>query len=135
MTLLAVLGGFATLVVLSQAIVRQIWAQAPEATILRTLGFTTRDLAAVGVVQGLVIGGIGALVAIVFAVATSPLTPIGRARAIETDPGLRVDALVFGLGALILLVVTRRAGDAGVGVGRRPCHPLAEQSGPGEGRA
>ncbi|MEP6661207.1 MAG: FtsX-like permease family protein [Acidimicrobiales bacterium] len=106
LALLAVLGGLAALVVLAQAIVRQVWIDAPERTTLRALGFTTRDLAAVGAVQGLATGVTGMVVAVVFAVVTSPLTPIGRARAIETNPGLRIDALVFGLGAVILLVVT-----------------------------
>lgn len=104
--LLASLGGLTALVVLSQAITRQVWAGADEIPVLRTIGFTGRDLALAGVVEGAATGTVAGAVTAVLAVAFSPLTPIGRGRLAEPNPGVRVDALVVAAGATAAALIT-----------------------------
>lgn len=104
--LLALLGGLTALVVLSQAITRQVWAGADEIPVLRAIGFTARDLALAGGVEGAATGIVAGTVTAVLAVACSPFTPIGRARLAEPHPGVRVDALVVAAGATAAVLIT-----------------------------
>ena len=46
-----------------------------------------------------------AAVAVLVAIAVSPLTPVGHARRAEIDPGIDVDPIVLALGALALVVL------------------------------
>ncbi len=54
---------------------------------------------------------LGGLLALVLAIALSPLTPIGAARTAEPDPGLRLDTFVLGVGvvAVVLAVLALAA--------------------------
>ena len=107
-TTLWLLAGFAAVaavVVLGQALTRQVWGGAEDFGTLRALGHTTRDLAAVGAVEGAALGVMGGAAAVVAAVAVSPLAPIGRARQVETDPGVRIDGLVLALGVIAVVVI------------------------------
>ena len=44
---------------------------------------------------------VGLVVAVVIAIAASPLFPLGLVRRVEPDPGLRIDGRALGFGALI----------------------------------
>jgi hypothetical protein len=74
---------------------------------LRAVGLTRRQLVAAELACGLVVATLGASVALVLAVALTPLTPIGLARRAEITPGVRVDLpvlLVGWIGLVVLLV-------------------------------
>jgi hypothetical protein len=117
---LVILGIVAAAIVLGQAVARQVQAESADLGALRAMGFTSRGLAAVGAEEGAVIGAAGAIVALIVAFATSPLTPIGRARGVEPHPGLRFDALAIVGGAALVAAgcLVAGAGAAWV-VGRR----------------
>lgn len=104
--LLAVLGGTTALIVLGQALSRQVWGGAADIPTLRAIGFTDRDVMLSGAVQGaaggLVAGGLTAALAF----AASPLMPIGRARPVEPTPGAQFDVAVVGIGALAVALAT-----------------------------
>jgi|GEM_PF-1631481 len=102
--LLAALGAAASAVVLLQAVSRQAWASAEELPALRAIGFTSRDLARVGMVEGAAVAVVSGLTTAVLAVAASSLFPIARARVAEPDPGVRIDAIAVGLGAMVVAV-------------------------------
>jgi ABC-type lipoprotein release transport system permease subunit len=103
---LTTLGAVAALIIVAQILSRQVWSESAAFVPLRALGFTRRDLTAAGAIEGAVIGVIGAACAVAFALAVSPLAPIGRAHDVEPARGVRGDALVFGGGAIAVVVLT-----------------------------
>jgi hypothetical protein len=108
-----VLTAVAGLLVVGQSIARQVQLDADAHGILRALGMTGWQLAAVTLVRAALIGAAGAVLAVVLAVLASPLTPIGLARQAEIDPGLVVDVPVLVVGALgVLVAVLARAAAA-----------------------
>ena len=92
------------LLVLSQAVARQVFIDSRDHETLAALGMTGGQRWALGMARAALIGAAGAIVAVVLAIALSPLTPVGLARTAEPDPGLRVDGPVLGLGLLATLV-------------------------------
>jgi MacB-like periplasmic core domain/FtsX-like permease family len=103
----------AGLLVVGQSIARQVQLDAGEHPVLRALGMTRWQLAAVTLVRAALVGAGGALLAVALAVVASPLAPLGLAREAEIDPGLSVDVRVLIIGALgVLLAVLGRAGAA-----------------------
>jgi hypothetical protein len=108
-----ILTAVAGLLVVGQSIARQVQLDAGEHGVLRALGMTGWQLAAVTLVRAALVGAAGAVLAVVLAVAPSPLTPIGLARQAEIDPGLAVDVRVLAIGAFgVLLAVLARAAAA-----------------------
>ena len=101
---LVVVGLIAAALVLGQAVARQVQVEAADLGALRAMGFTSRGLAAVGAVEGAVLGVAGGTLAAIVAFAISPFTPIGRARDIEPHPGLRFDPLAIVGGAAVVAV-------------------------------
>jgi len=101
----AVLAGLIALVVLGQLLSRQLALESAEFPVLRAFGATRATLVALSLARLAVITVGGALLAVVIAVATSPLMPVGPARAIEPAPGVEVNlaVLVAGLAAIALL--------------------------------
>jgi hypothetical protein len=67
---------------------------------------TPRQLVAVSVARGVLVGLLGASVALAVAIALSPLTPFGLARFVEPHPGLSVEGSVLGAGAAALALLT-----------------------------
>jgi hypothetical protein len=121
----AVLAGIAALLVVGQALARQIAADAGDYPSLRAVGMSSSQLFAIALARALVIALAGGMLAVGVAVAVSPLAPIGVVRGLEVDPGVHVDPLVLVLGflatfALVVLVASwpawrvsqRRGGDA-----------------------
>ncbi len=81
--------------VLGQLLARQIALDAADYPVLHSLGMTRRELAGLALVRCTAIGAAGGILAVAVAIALSPLTPIGLARAAEPAPGLAVDTLVL----------------------------------------
>jgi hypothetical protein len=108
-----VLTAVAGLLVVGQSIARQVQLDADAHGILRALGMTGWQLAAVTLVRAALVGAVGAVLAVMLAVLASPLAPIGLARQAEIDPGLAVDVPVLAIGALgVLVAVLARAATA-----------------------
>jgi hypothetical protein len=106
----AVLAALAGLLVVGQAIARQVQLDAADLPVLRAVGMTRSQLVAASLVWAGLVGAAGALLAVALAVLASPLAPIGLARAAEVEPGLSVDVAVLALGGLgVLVAVPARA--------------------------
>jgi hypothetical protein len=117
----ALLTALGAVVIVGQAIARQVQVDADQQAVLRALGMTRFQLATVPLVRAAVVGVCGAVLAVIVAVLASPLTPIGLARQAEIDPGLAIDVPVLAVGALaLLLVVMARAGTAAWWTARLP---------------
>jgi hypothetical protein len=100
----ALLAGLAGLLLVGQTLGRQILVEAVESPILRALGMTRAQLIGVGVVRAMPIAAAGAALAVMGAVALSPLAPLGVARRAELDPGVAVDLPVLVVGAVAITV-------------------------------
>jgi hypothetical protein len=99
------IAALAALLIAVQVIGRQLRAGADELDVLRALGARPAMAVADGLigVTGAIV--VGALVAMIVAVALSPIAPIGVVRSFYPDRGVAFDWTVLGLGALILVVV------------------------------
>ncbi|HVJ97575.1 MAG TPA: FtsX-like permease family protein, partial [Acidimicrobiia bacterium] len=93
------------LVLTGLLLLRNASAVDDDVATLVTMGMTRGRVVMLGAVRGIVIGVLAALVAVVTAVVASPLTPAGLARLIEPAPGIRVDASVLALGAVVVVGV------------------------------
>jgi hypothetical protein len=134
LALFAALAALIALAVLSQLLSRQLTLDAAQYPALRGLGVTRPVLVAVSLARLALVTGAGAALAVVIAIAGSPLMPIGPARLADPAPGISVDPLVLGAGfaAIVLLplvilapvawrAATRATGPAGApGVSGRP---------------
>ncbi len=110
----AALAGVAGLLVVGQALSREVQLGGGEHPSLLALGMTRRQLLATTLLRASAIAGPGALLAAGTAVAASPLAPIGLARRAEIEPGIAFDVPVVALGAVAVVVaVFARAALAG----------------------
>ncbi|MFI5053105.1 MAG: FtsX-like permease family protein, partial [Acidimicrobiia bacterium] len=91
------------LLLVGQAIARQTFLDSIDHPTMRALGFGRRQLVATAMLRALVVAVGAAALAVVVAVAASPLTPIGVARNAEPDLGLYVDGPVIALGFLAVV--------------------------------
>ena len=103
--LFALLTALTTVLLVGQALARQLYGDATDYPTMRALGMTRRQLFAVGMLRTALVGVGGAVVAVTVAIATSPLMPLGTAKLAEPDPGLRVNVALLGLGAIAIVVV------------------------------
>jgi len=104
---LAVFGaiaGLATLLIAGQAIGRRLGAEAEDLGVLRALGASPAMTMADGLLGILGAVVLGSVVALLVAVALSPLAPIGPARTLDPRPGLAFDRTVLGTGLLVLVL-------------------------------
>jgi hypothetical protein len=108
--LLAAITALAALVVVGQALSRQVFVDGIDGPILGAMGMTPRQRFALGMARVAVVCAIGAAGAVAVAVALSPLFPIGPARATEPNLGLSVDASTLALGFAVVLVAFLAAG-------------------------
>ena len=98
----AFVAAIASLLIVAQALLRMVRADAEAGAALRAVGTTSTQRAAVAAARaGLAVLG-GTVVAVVVAILVSGLFPLGLVRRVEPDPGLRIDAGVLGLGALAI---------------------------------
>jgi cell division protein FtsX len=101
-TAVAALAG---LLVVGQAVARQVQASSVDEELLRSLGVTRRArMLAVGI-PAVTAAGTGAALGALGATLASPLFPIGLARSAEAEPGLRADPLLVVGGAVVLAAV------------------------------
>jgi ABC-type lipoprotein release transport system permease subunit len=104
--LFAALAGAAAVLIVGQALAREVNADTADGRTLAAMGLRRRDLFAVPMVRAGLIATAGGLVAVAVAVAASPLTPIGLARRAEIDPGVYVNVSALTLGFLAVVVLT-----------------------------
>jgi len=95
----------AALLIVLQAIFRQLQRLSEDREVMRAVGADTRMTATDGVIG--IVGAIilGSLVAAAIAVGLSPLSPIGPVRPVYPTPGIAFDWTVLGLGLLVLIVL------------------------------
>jgi putative ABC transport system permease protein len=103
--LLAALLALAGALVVAQLLTRQARFEATDFPVLRGLGMSRRNLFLVGMLRVGVISVAAAVIAIGFAIAASPLLPVGLARIAEPHPGVSIDALVLLVGAIATVVL------------------------------
>jgi hypothetical protein len=115
----AILAALSAFLILGQMLARQVTLASVDIGILRSLGMGRASALGLAAGRGLVVGAIGAAVAIAIAAAASSRMPIGPARLAEPSPGTSFDALTLGAGAgLIIVLLTARAALAGRNAGR-----------------
>ncbi|MBV8981736.1 MAG: ABC transporter permease [Acidimicrobiia bacterium] len=96
--------GLVLLLVAGQLLARQSFLEASDNATLAALGMTADQLWMVGLIRAAAVGAGAAVVAALTAIALSPLTPLGTARTAEPHPGIAVDPLVLGVGAVVLVI-------------------------------
>ena len=102
----AALAAVATVLLVGLNISRMLRAETDDHAKLAALGMSRRRLVAVDLARPAIVAVVGPALAIVFAIAASPLTPIGVARQAELHPGVAINIAVLGAGFLLLLVAT-----------------------------
>jgi hypothetical protein len=100
----ALIVALAGLLLVGQSLARQSFLDSVDSPPLHALGFSRLQLFVGGILRAGAVAIGSAVVAVVLAVAASPLTPIGPARVAEPDPGIRFDGLVLLIGALVVVV-------------------------------
>ena len=103
--LFAAAAALAALFVVGQALVRLVVADGADGLELDALGTTRSQRAVVAATRAVVVVLAGGALAVLVALALSPLFPLGPGRAAEPDPGIRLDAAVLGGGFALLVVV------------------------------
>lgn len=103
--LFAVVLAIAGVALVGQAIGRQVTLRLDDGEALRAAGFARQQRAAVIFPRTVILALAGAAVAVVVAVACSPLAPVGLARRAELRPGLDVDSVVLLPGAALIAVL------------------------------
>jgi hypothetical protein len=101
----AVFAALSALLLAGQTLGRQLLLESAEYPILRALGMTHWQLVAVAMTRAGWIGVGSAAIAVVVAVALSPLTPIGVARRAELHPGVLADWPVLAAGGVAVVVL------------------------------
>ncbi|MCU1461754.1 MAG: peptide transporter permease [Acidimicrobiales bacterium] len=99
----------AGLLVATQALVRVVRADAVDQATLWAVGATRGQRGAIAVTRAWTAVVAGAGLAVVIAVAASPLFPLGLARSVEPARGRAFDAAVLGAGSAAIVVVLAAA--------------------------
>lgn len=106
---LGVFGGvtlLAAILVSAQLMARRLRRDGADLQILRALGASPADTLLDGLIGLEAAILLGALLAGGFAIALSPIAPLGPVRAVYPSPGIAFDWTVVGFGMLVLLVST-----------------------------
>jgi ABC-type antimicrobial peptide transport system permease subunit len=101
----------AAVLIVGQVAIRALRASSSDNGTLGALGMTRRQLLAAGLAEVGVAAIAGGILAVVVAVLSSWLTPIGPARLAEPSPGISANAVVLGIGfaAIVALLLARVA--------------------------
>jgi ABC-type lipoprotein release transport system permease subunit len=121
-TVLRVLAGVLAVVALLVATLtlqREVVVSAADDGVLAALGVTLWQRRTVGAARAAVVAGAAALVAVVTAVALSPLAPVGVARQAELHTGLQANLALLAIGAGATVVLLTLAGVVPVWWGTR----------------
>lgn len=102
--LFALFAALAGLALVGQALSRQSIIERDSYPTLAAMGLRPRQLFGLGLARAGVIGVLGAVGAAILAVAVSPFTPVGEARAAEPTQGFVFDFSLLGLGVLIIVM-------------------------------
>jgi hypothetical protein len=111
LAIFSLLAAITALFVLGQIVSRQLFVAATENPTLRALGMSRGQLVVLGLLEVGAVAVAGAVVAVVVAIAASPVMPIGPARIADPNPGLSADWAVLGVGglAIVALLAAREA--------------------------
>jgi MacB-like periplasmic core domain/FtsX-like permease family len=101
----AAVAGLIALAVITQLLGRQLILDSAEFPILRALGMSRRALTALSLARLAVLTTVGAVLALVIAIAASPLMPIGSARLAEPAPGGEVNLVILAAGFAIIALL------------------------------
>jgi ABC-type lipoprotein release transport system permease subunit len=101
----AALLGLTLTLVFGQTLTRLTLIEATETPLLRALGMSRVQIWLVGLGRAAVVAGCSGLMAVVSAVALSPLTPLGLARKAEPNPGVAVDPSALAAGGVATFVI------------------------------
>ena len=104
LSIFAIVIALTGLLVVAQASARQMFVDSIDHPTLRAVGYRRRELFATSMARASVVALVAASLAVVGAIALSPLTPIGPARNAEPDPGVRLDAPVLVVGGLAIVL-------------------------------
>ena len=102
LALFAALVALIALAVISQLLARQLSLDSAEYPVLSALGMSRATLAALSLARLALVTTAGAVLAVVIAIAASPLMPIGPARLAEPHPGVDVNLAVLGAGLALI---------------------------------
>ena len=94
----------AVFVFVGQSLVRQLGRELADAATMRALGMTRSGASIVAAARVAPIVGGGLLIAVLAAVLSSPIGPVGLGRRAEVSPGIRVDWPVIALGSVVMIV-------------------------------
>jgi hypothetical protein len=103
--IIAAVAALAALIALGQLLTRHVRLSEAERVPLVSMGFSSQQCTLDSLARAAVPAVVGVALGIVVAIAASGQFPAGFVRGIEPTPGIRVDALALGVGALLLLVV------------------------------
>lgn len=102
--LFALIAAVAGLALVGQALARQSIVERASYPTMSAVGLTPAQLFGLGMARALAVGVVGTAGALGLAVALSPLTPVGEARAAEPVTGFVLDTPVLVIGTLGLLL-------------------------------
>ncbi len=105
LALFALLVALTAVLAMGEILVRQVFVASGDHPTLRALGLRPAQLRAVAMAEVGLTVAVGAAMAVVVAIASSPLMPIGPSRVAEPHPGLAINWTILGLGALAIVVV------------------------------
>jgi hypothetical protein len=100
-----VIAGLICLVLAAQALARQLRRGEEDRQVMRALGASRFDAAVEGLLALLGVLVIGSLLAMMIAVALSPLAPLGPVRRVYPDGGFNFDWTVLGVGLFVLVFI------------------------------
>ena len=108
--LLTVVAAAAALLLGGQALLRSAAVEARTTSTLRALGMTAGQCVGLAAARGAVVALPAVAATVATAVLLSPLAPVGWARQLDPDHGVRFDATAIGLGAAAVVVTVVAVG-------------------------
>jgi hypothetical protein len=129
LVLFALLVALASLFIVGQVFIRQVFVASGDHSTLRALGVSRVQLTAVGLAEVGAAVVVGAAFAGASAALLSPVMPVGPARVAEPQPGWAVNWSILGFGVVAIVVVFvllvavpiwRRAGESARSLGSSP---------------
>jgi hypothetical protein len=102
--LFALVAALASLVLVGQAIARAVYAMAEATPTVRALGMVRWEIVRSLLIPYGPVAILGAVVAVAFAIALSPLFPVGLAGRIDPDKGVHVDSVVLVVGGVTVAI-------------------------------
>ena len=105
----AIIAALASVLIIGQAIGRQLAFGGGDHDVVRALGMSQRQLFTAAMVRVAAVTCVGAILAAVGTALSSMFTPVGLARQAEPHPGFAPDWTVLALGALAIVILLAAA--------------------------